>query len=269
MRKETSMPPLVEVQQLWFSYGRKARPRLAQADQWALRNVSLTVERSAALGVVGESGSGKSTLVRVLCGLLPVDEGTVTFDGRSTADWLDDDRRRFRCQNQLVFQSPANSLDPRMRVRQSLAEPVKATERRPVTNEEMVGWLAEVGLSPEVLPRYPHQLSGGQLQRVALARALSVRPSVLYADEPTSALDVSVQAQILNLLMKLRVDLGLTLVMVSHDLAIVSRLCEHLVVMKDGEVVEQGRTIDVLRDPSTAYTAKLIEAAAAVSLVAR
>jgi len=125
-----------------------------------------------------------------------------------------------------------------------------------------------VGLSGEVLPRYPHQLSGGQLQRVGVARALSVGPEVLYADEPTSALDVSVQAQVLNLLMDIRAELGLTLVMVSHDLAVISRVCEQVIVMKDGRIVEAGPMTEVLSNPSEAYTADLIKAARAVSLIA-
>ena len=132
----------------------------------------------------------------------------------------------------------------------------------------MSGWLERVGLSNEVLTRFPHQLSGGQLQRVGVARALSVGPEVLYADEPTSALDVSVQAQVLNLLMDIRSQLGLTLVMVSHDLAVISRLCEQIVVMRDGEIVESGLMTQVLSAPADPYTAALIESARLVSLKA-
>lgn len=263
------MAPLIEIRELHFRYGGSRKPHMRLGDDdWTLKDLSLSIERTATLGIVGETGSGKSTLVRLLCGLLPAGSGFVSFNGRRIADWLGDTPREFRRQNQMVFQSPASSLDPRMRARQSLAEPVKAIERRSPSTEEMETWLAQVGLGPEVLPRYPHQLSGGQLQRIALARALSVRPSVLYADEPTSALDVSVQAQVLNLLMDLRVRLGLTLVMVSHDLAVVSRMCERIVVMKDGEIVEAGATVDVMRAPGSAYTAALIEAAQAVSLIA-
>jgi ABC-type glutathione transport system ATPase component len=259
------MASIVDVRGLHFRYGRN--PTSSHNDSWILRDVDLAIESSATVGIVGESGSGKTTLVRLLCGLLQAGKGTAEFEGRGIADWLDGDPALFRRKNQLVFQSPANSFDPRMRIRQSLAEPVKATERRRVDVEEMTGWLAEVGLGREVLSRYPHQLSGGQLQRIALARALSVNPSVLYADEPTSALDVSVQAQILNLLMELRAEHGLTLVVVSHDLAVVSRICQHLVVMKDGEVVEQGNATAVLQNPASDYTVRLIAAAQAVSLV--
>jgi len=132
--------------------------------------------------------------------------------------------------------------------------------------DELALWMSRVGLSPELLDRYPHQLSGGQLQRVSLARAMSIGPQVLYADEPTSSLDVSVQAQVLNLLMELRSDLGLTLVLVSHDLAVVGRMCERIIVMSGGAVVEEGAAVDILTNPVHEYTIGLVEAAKAVSL---
>ena len=222
------MAPLVEVHDLWFRYGR----------DWMLHELNFSIDDMSALGIVGESGSGKSTLVRILCGLLPCGAGSVTYDGCEIRDRIRSAPKRFHRNNQIVFQSPASSFDPRMRVSQSLAEPVKALERRQVPQKDLEQWLSVVGLDPETLWRYPHQLSGGQLQRVALARALSVRPRILYADEPTSALDVSVQAQVLNLLMDLRYRLGLTLVMVSHDLAVVSRICERIIVMREGRIVE-------------------------------
>lgn len=260
------MSVIVSVRALRFRYGQsRLIPRIRDSD-WALNGIDMSIEGNSTLGIVGETGSGKSTLIRLLCGLLPLETGSATFQGREISDWLDNSPREFRGLNQMVFQSPASSLDPRMRMFQSLAEPVKAIERRSPSQEELATWLANVGLGQEVLRRYPHQLSGGQLQRVAIARALSVRPRVLYADEPTSALDVSVQAQVLNLLIDLQSRLGLTLVLVSHDLAVVSRMCERIVVMKDGEIVEAGRTVDVLRKPKSAYTATLIKAAEAVSL---
>lgn len=262
------MDPIVTVDDLWFRYHRTGSARDDDAD-WVLKGLNLQIERGTTLGIVGESGSGKSTLVRVLCGLLSTRRGDARFQDRPLREWLHDDAAGFRAANQMVFQSPASSLDPRMRVRSSLAEPVKAIERRKPTTEELHAWLDRVGLGPEVLPRYPHQLSGGQLQRIAIARALSVEPKVLYADEPTSALDVSVQAQVLNLLMDLRRQLGLTLVMVSHDLAVITRICEQVVVMKDGEIVESGDTVSVVTKPTSAYTAALVAAADAVSLVAR
>ncbi|NEE03903.1 ABC transporter ATP-binding protein [Phytoactinopolyspora halotolerans] len=247
---------LVEAHDLWFRYGK----------EWTLAELELSVESSATLGIVGESGSGKSTLVRLLCGLITGASGTARYDGRDITEWLRRDAKQFRRHNQIVFQNPASSLDPRMRIRTSLTEPVKALERRVPTLQEIEQWLALVGLGSDVLARYPHQLSGGQLQRIAIARALSVNPTVLYADEPTSALDVSVQAQVLNLLMNLRQRLGLTLVMVSHDLAIVGRMSEQMIVMKSGRIVESGPTLNVMHNPQSDYTRTLIEAAQAVSL---
>ena len=257
------MPALVEISGMHFRYG-KAGGRVPAA--WTLPDLSLDISADSTLGIVGESGSGKSTLVRVACGLLRHQEGRVAFDGREIDDWLKSSPKDLRRRNQIVFQSPRRSLDPRMSIRRALAQPVRALERRVPTDAEMVEWLARVGLGGEILPRFPHQLSGGQLQRIGIARALSVGPDVLYADEPVSALDVSVQAQVLNLLMDVRSQLGLTLVMVSHDLGVVSRLCEEVIVLQHGVIVEAGRTSEVLADPQNPYTASLVTAARAVSL---
>ncbi len=254
---------LVEVSGLHFRYpsvrGRGDLP-------WTLENLNLSIGKGSSVGIVGESGSGKSTLVRILCGLLEHQEGDVLFDGRDLRDWLKKEPRELRQRNQIVFQSPRRSLDPRMSIRRSLKQPVLAIEKRNPSDDEMSNWLQQVGLTGEVLPRFPHQLSGGQLQRVGIARALSVGPEVLYADEPTSALDVSVQAQVLNLLMNIRAELGLSLVMVSHDLAVISRICEDVIVMKDGRIVETGPMTEVLSNPSDEYTAALIKSARSVSL---
>jgi ABC-type glutathione transport system ATPase component len=153
-----------------------------------------------------------------------------------------------------------------MTVRRSLSEPIRALEGRTPDEAELIMSLERVGLGREVLPRFPHQLSGGQLQRIGIARSLSVNPTILYADEPVSALDVSVQAQVLNLLMDLREDLGLTLVLVSHDLGVVSRLCADIIVMRHGVIVEAGRT-DVVHDaPQSDYTRALLRAARSASL---
>ncbi|MDH3247788.1 MAG: dipeptide/oligopeptide/nickel ABC transporter ATP-binding protein [Acidimicrobiia bacterium] len=256
--------PLVDVRGLHFRYpsgGGRHNP-------WTLEGLDLSIEHGSSVGIVGESGSGKSTLVRILCGILIHQRGDVEFDGRPLEDWLASRPRELRRRNQIVFQSPRRSLDPRMSIRKSLSQPVRAIERRIPSDDEMTGWLERVGLTDEVLPRFPHQLSGGQLQRVGVARALSVGPEVLYADEPTSALDVSVQAQVLNLFMDIRNQLGLTLVMVSHDLAVISRICEQVIVMRDGQIVEAGRMTHVLSQPSDPYTAALVRSARLVSLEA-
>lgn len=210
--------------------------------------------------------SGKSTLIRLMCGLLRINAGELLFDGKSVAEWQRAEPRSFLARNQIIFQNPRRSLDPRMTVGHSVSQPIRALERRIPDRSELARGLERVGLSDDVLDRYPHQLSGGQLQRAAIARSLSVKPAVLYADEPTSAPDVSVQAQVLNLLMDLRDELNLALVMVTHNLAVVARLAESIIVLKDGEVVEAGRTVDVLAKPAHDYTHSLIGAAAEVSL---
>lgn len=255
---------IVDVEDVHFHY---PRVRLGpDGEGWTLRGVSVSIEQGSTMGIVGESGSGKSTLIRVMCGLLRHQRGAVRFDGRDIGEFRGEGSNELRRKNQIIFQNPRRSLDPRMTIRRSLSEPVRALQGRKPDENELIGSLERVGLGREVLSRFPHQLSGGQLQRVGIARSLSVDPTVLYADEPVSALDVSVQAQVLNLLMDLRDDLGLTLVMVSHDLGVVSRMCEDIVVMRDGSVVESGRTDSVLSEPDSAYTAALLAAARITSL---
>lgn len=240
--------------------------RYAAGGPWILDDITVSIERGASVGIVGESGSGKSTLIRVLNGMLRPKAGRVTVDGHDVSEWSGSDPRAFRRFGQMVFQSPRRSFDPRMRLARSVSEPIRALEQRIPDRSELIGLMQRVGLPSEMLDRFPHQLSGGQLQRVSVARAMSVRPQVLYADEPTSALDVSVQAQVLDLLMDMRAQLGLTLVLVTHDLAVVGRLCEYIVVMREGRVVEQGPAVDILTRPSDGYTAGLVSAARAVSL---
>ncbi|WP_051045323.1 ABC transporter ATP-binding protein [Tistrella mobilis] len=230
----------------------------------AVDQVSLSVARGEAVGVVGESGSGKSTLLRAIAGLLSPDGGRVMFDGRPVVtagrQSLADRRARARLM-QMVFQDPSTALHPRHTVDRILAEPlvihgVGEVERR------IAAAMAAVGLDASLRFRFPHQLSGGQRQRVAIARALILEPRVLLLDEPTSALDVSVQAEVLNLLDRLRADHGLTLLMVGHDLAVVAHLCTRALVMHRGRAVEELTRADIhgakARDP---YTQALLAAA--------
>ena len=255
---------IVDVADMYFHY---PRAHLGEGDEgWTLCGISLAVPPGSTLGIVGESGSGKSTLVRVMGGLLRHQRGTVRFDGRDISDFRGEGSKELRRQNQIIFQNPRRSLDPRMTTRRSLSEPMRSLQGRKPNDDELIVSLQKVGLGREVLPRFPHQLSGGQLQRVSIARSLSVDPTVLYADEPVSALDVSVQGQVLNLLMDLRDQLGLTLVMVSHDLGVVSRMCEDIVVMRHGRIVEAGRTDAGLTRPESSYTAALLAAARVASL---
>jgi len=226
----------------------------------ALDGVTLRVESGRSVGIVGESGSGKSTLLRLLLGLDSPTSGTSTFRGEQLDRRDRGLLRRLRRDVQVVFQDPRSSLDPRMSVGAAVAEPLRSLKIPGDHRARVVEVLAAVGLDPEVAGRYPAQFSGGQRQRIAIARALAPSPSVLIADEPVSALDVSVRAQVVGLLDRLRAEQGLTLVLVSHDIGIVGRLCEETVVLHHGRVVEQGPTARVLADPAEAYTRRLLDA---------
>lgn len=202
---------------------------------WAVRELSFAVARGECFGLVGESGSGKSTALRAVAGLAPVAEGRILLSGNDIAG-----RRShaFHRAVQMVFQDPYGSLHPRQTTERQLLEPLRihGFSDRPDRIRRM---MERVGLGEEFLYRFPHQLSGGQRQRVAIARALLMEPQILLLDEPTSALDVSIQAEILNLLMDLREESQLTFVLVSHDLAVVATLCDRLLVMRQGEVMEE------------------------------
>lgn len=255
--------PIIDVRNFYFSYA----PRTARETEiWTLRDLNFSLEAGGFLGIVGESGSGKSTLVRNLCGLLPITDGDVHIAGRNVATLNHAEKLDLRRKIQLIYQNPKRSFDPRMKIGTSVSQPIRSLEKRLPTNEELASLLARVGLQAGYLDRFPHELSGGQLQRVAIARALSVKPSILLADEPTSALDVSVQAQSLKLIAELREELNLTMVLVSHDLAVVGRITDSVIVLKDGVIVEAGNTASVLLLPQHSYTKTLAAAAAAVSL---
>lgn len=242
---------------------RYLRPRTslfgARPEVHALRGVTFDVVAGQRFGLVGESGSGKSTLLRLLCGLDSPTSGTITFQGRDVGGQPERRLKFLRDEVQVVFQDPMGSLDPRMRVRDIVAEPLAGK-----TGVDVVGRVRElldaVGLPPDAADRYPHQFSGGQRQRISIARALSPRPSVLVADEPVSALDVSVRAQILNLLADLADAYSLTLVFVSHDLAVVRHVCDTIAVMHDGAIVELGPAAQVAEAPEHPYTRRLVAA---------
>lgn len=228
----------------------------------ALRGVSVKLEAGRTLGIVGESGSGKSTLARQLVGLEMPTAGTITLAGHSLTPHSRPKPRELARLIQMVFQDPFSSLNPRLTVEQTLAEPLKvhrlaagAGVRQRVTE-----LLAMVALPERFAPRYPHELSGGQAQRVAIARALAVEPRVLVLDEPTSALDVSVRAEVMNLLVRLQDELGLSFVFVSHDISMVRHMSDEIVVMYLGRVVEDGPYQDVLDHPFHPYTRALTAA---------
>ena len=230
----------------------------------AVRDLSFTLDRGETLGIVGESGSGKSTLARLIMGFEAPDAGSVRFEGADINAMSPGDLRRARRRFQMVFQDPFGSLDPRRRVGWSIAEPLRAltgADGGGDVGTRVAEALEQVGLRPGHAERYPHEFSGGQRQRIAIARSIITRPALLVADEAVSALDVSVQAQILNLLMDLRDDLGLAMVFISHDLAVVSNLCDRLLVMRGGRSLETGDTETVLDAPAHDYTRTLLAAA--------
>ncbi|MBK1704403.1 ABC transporter ATP-binding protein [Halochromatium glycolicum] len=235
--------------------------------QTALASTDLAIPEGAALGLVGESGSGKTTLARIAAGLSAPTRGEVRWQG-SPLDALDQAARSaWRRELQYVFQNATAALNPRHRVRRILGitlaglwqEAADQRDRR--ARRERIDEVAEqVGLGRVLLDRYPHQLSGGQAQRVAIARALLGAPKLLILDELVSALDLSLQAQILNLLGELRRELGLTYLFISHDLAVVERLCDEVHVMHDGRIIEQGTTAQILSNPRESYTERLVAA---------
>jgi ABC-type glutathione transport system ATPase component len=225
----------------------------------ALRGVSLEVRAGERFGIVGESGCGKSTLLRILAGLDRATSGQVVVEGTDITR-LPERRLRFlRESMQLVFQDPMSSLDPRMRIRDIIAEPLVA-RGHPASGERVAQLLEDVGLSADAADRYPHQFSGGQRQRISIARALAPGPRILVADEPVSALDVSVRAQVLNLISDLVDELSLTLIFVSHDLSVVKHVCDRVAVMNQGRIVETGPTAEVYAATAHPYTRKLVSA---------
>jgi ABC-type oligopeptide transport system ATPase subunit len=228
----------------------------------ALDGISLRIRSGESVGIVGESGSGKTTLARALTGLAQPTSGEVRVEGRSVSDWLRAERRTFRRRVQMIFQDPYGSLNPRLTVRQTLAEVLRVHRLVPRGAEDarIGALLRAVGLDPSCADRHPHEFSGGQRQRIGIARALAVEPSLLIADEPVSALDVSVQAQVLNVLRDLHASRGLTLLLIAHDLAAVRYVCERIVVMHRGRIVEDGSADEVLEAPRHEYTRQLLDA---------
>lgn len=228
----------------------------------AAADVSLTISEGDAFGLVGESGSGKTTLANMIMGLERVDQGEIRFRGRP----ISKSTKSFPYGDiQIVFQDPQSSLDPRMKVRELLREPLvplKRTQRQRMGSVDALAQLLhQVGLASEHLDRRSHEFSGGQRQRIAIARALITKPSLVVLDEPTSSLDVSVQAQILNLLVELQAQYHLSYLFISHNLAVIRHLCTSVAVMQNGSIVEMGNTESVFDSPQHEYTKTLLGAA--------
>ncbi|MBB3950366.1 ABC transporter ATP-binding protein [Aureimonas jatrophae] len=244
--------PRIAIEDLSVSFG-TGRSRVQ-----AVRGVSLEVPAGASFGLVGESGSGKSTILRAICGLAPVTGGRILIDGEEIKGVRG---RAFAARVQMVFQDPYGSLHPRHTLDRILSEPL-AIHGLDDRDRRVVSAMEDVGLPASFRFRLPHQLSGGQRQRVAIARALILDPPILLLDEPTSALDVSIQAEVLNLLARLRRERDLTFLFVSHDLAVVDHMCERALVMRGGEAVEELGADALARGRvESAYAADLVRAA--------
>jgi oligopeptide/dipeptide ABC transporter ATP-binding protein len=249
--------PLLELDNVTVAYkGRGGIP------VQAVRGVSLSVMPEETLGLVGESGCGKSTLVRAVMGLVEKSGGRIRFDGRDLGDLSAGELRKTRLDLQMVFQDPFASLDPAMTVGEIVSEALTRRERLSGSSRRraVAAILEHVGLPADAMSRFPHEFSGGQRQRIAIARALAVRPRLLIADEAVSALDVSVQSQILNLLLSLKKADALAMVFVSHDLSVVRHMSDKIAVMYLGNVVEYGPAKEVLESPLHLYTKALLSA---------
>ena len=223
----------------------------------AVADLNLKIKVGDRLGVVGESGSGKTTLAKLLLNLDKPTSGSITFKGQQLSLF---DMSVFRREVQIIFQDPRSSLDPRRTVEEIIREPLDCLNFQQDHQSRINKVLQQVELEATIRSRYPHELSGGQRQRVAIARALAAQPSVLIADEPVSALDVLVREEILQLLSELIESLNLTLVLISHDLSVITRLCNTVVVMQQGRIVEAGNTQDVFANPQHQFTKDLISA---------
>ena len=248
--------PLLEVRNLCTRFG-KGKDTVTAVD-----DVSFTIARGETLGLVGESGSGKSTIGRSLLRLVAPDSGQVLFDGQDVTALAPDALKHMRRRMQIIFQDPFASLNPRMTVHETLSEPLLlhgVADRANVT-EQVLKLMDSVGIARSFARKYPHEFSGGQRQRIAIGRALATRPEFVVADEPVSALDVTIQAQILDLMGQLSREYGLTMLFITHDLAVVRQLADRIVVLRNGSIVEQGSSEQLLNNPGDDYTRALLDA---------
>lgn len=249
-------PALLDARHLHVTYGSGAK-RFE-----AVRDVSFEVRRGESVGLVGESGSGKTSVGRSLLRLAPFSGGEMRYAGEVISGLSDRKFLPYRRKMQIIFQDPYASLNPRLTIRQSLREALELgrPDDRGSWEPRMADLMGQVGLQPDHLQRYPHEFSGGQRQRIGIARALCVEPDFLICDEPVSALDVSIQAQVLNLLMALQETLRLSYLFISHDLRVVRHFCSRILVMQNGRIVESGPAEKVFSEPSHPYTRDLLAA---------
>jgi peptide/nickel transport system ATP-binding protein len=259
----TADVPLLRVERVGKAYRLPRESLLGPAPQLqALHEVSFELHAGRSLGIVGESGSGKSTLARLVMALEAPTQGRVLLDGQDLHALSPQALRAMRARMQMVFQDPYGSLDPRRKVGQTVAEPLAVLHgaSRPEQRTRAAEALEAVGLRAADLDKYPHEFSGGQRQRIAIARALITRPKLIVADEPVSALDVSVQAQVLNLMQDLQDAYGVTYLFISHDLSVVDLVCDEVIVLEGGRIVEQGDPDRIFQRPQHPYTQRLLAA---------
>ncbi len=255
----TTVPILTAVE-LYKTF-RISAPGHAHAVLTALDRVSLQLATGETLGIAGESGCGKSTLAKVMAGLLTPDAGSVLFKGTPLSQLAKNDRTEFRRRTQMIFQDPFSSLNPRMRIGDSISEPLKiAGMADPQRREELSRLIAAVGLDGNAVNRFPDEFSGGQRQRIGIARALAASPEILIADEPVSSLDISIQAQIINILLQMKHDFALSMIMVSHNLLVLRHICDRIIIMYLGAIVECGPAAELFRRCRHPYTEALIAA---------
>ena len=227
----------------------------------AVDSISFSIPKGKTVGLVGESGSGKSTTGKAIARLVPISAGSIVYEDVLISDLTDIEFYTFRKKIQMIFQDPFGSLNPRMSIQSSISEPMSVHLKDLNANQrkEKVAYLLEkVGLSADMMDRFPHEFSGGQRQRIGIARAISADPEFIICDEPVSALDVSVQAHIINLLKDIQSEFNLTYLFVAHDLAVVEHMSDSILVMTQGKIVEQGSAEEVCQNPKHPYTQKLI-----------
>lgn len=254
---ETHLLSAVGLRKMFKVSGQSHSTRLLTA----LDQVSLHLSAGETLGIAGESGCGKSTLAKIMAGLLPPDAGSVHYKGTPLPLLGQNERTVFRRKTQMIFQDPFSSLNPRMRVGDSISEPLKiAGISAPLQRAELARIMAAVGLPSEAANRFPDEFSGGQRQRIGIARALAASPEILIADEPVSSLDISIQAQIINILLQMKLDFTLSMMIVSHNLLVLRHICDRVIIMYLGAIFECGPASEIFRRCRHPYTEALIAA---------
>ncbi|MCD8363406.1 MAG: ABC transporter ATP-binding protein [Lachnospiraceae bacterium] len=258
--RQMEQEKLVQVKNLkkYYPVGGMGKKKVAKA----LDGVSFDIYAGETLGLVGESGCGKTTVGRAILRLISVTEGEIWFEDQNITNYSEKQMRPLRSQMQIIFQDPYGCLDPRKTVYDLIAAPLKlhGLKDREALRSRVLELMEEVGLRADYIDRYPHEFSGGQRQRIGIARAIAINPRLIVCDEPVSALDVSVQAQVINLIRKLQKEHGLTYLFISHDLRVIKHLCDRIVVMYLGTIVESGKKEDIYRTPAHPYTKALLSA---------